>query len=81
MAVRTGSPRVLASYPVIYSDKASTSKGSKGAKKGRWTPIGMNDLKEIEQAKVNYGLHSVFVKEMIRTWDANVRAIPMTFLS
>ena len=30
--VRTGLPRVLATYPVIYSDKASTSKGSKGAK-------------------------------------------------
>ena len=45
-AVRTGLPRVLVSYPVIYSDKVSTSKGSKGAKEGRWMPIGMNDLKK-----------------------------------
>ena len=28
-AVRTGLPRVLVSYPVIYSDKVPTSKGSK----------------------------------------------------
>ena len=49
-AVRTGLPRLLAIDPVIYSDKASTSKGSKGAKEGRWMPVGMNDLKEIKQA-------------------------------
>ena len=77
--VRTGLPRVLATYPVIYSDKASTSKGSKGAKESRWTPVGMNDLKEIKQAVVNYGLHSTFVKEMIRTWASNVRAISHNF--
>ena len=65
VAVRTGSPRVLASYPVIYSDKASTSKGSKGAKEGRWIPRGMNDLKEIKQAVVIYSLHSTFFKKMI----------------
>ena len=77
--VRTGLPRVLATYPVIYSDKASTSKGSKGAKESRWMPVGMNDLKEIKQTVVNYGLHSTFVKEMIRTWVSNVRAIPHNF--
>ena len=81
VAVRTGSPRVLASYPVIYSDKASTSKGSKGAKEGRWMPIGLNDLKEIKQAAVTYDLHSTFVKEMIKTWASNVRATTIIFLS
>ena len=63
-------------YPVIYSDKASTSKGSKGAKEGRWTPIGMNDLKEIKHTIVTYGLHSSFVKVMIKTWASDVRAPP-----
>ena len=42
LAVRTGLPRVLATYSVIYSVKASTSKGSKGPKEGRWTPIDTN---------------------------------------
>ena len=65
-AVRIGLPRVLALFTVIYSDKVSTSKGSKGAKEGRWIPIGMNDLKEIKQAVVNYGLYSSFFKEMIK---------------
>ena len=35
LAVRNGLLRVLASHPVIYSDKASTSKSLKGAKEGR----------------------------------------------
>ena len=78
-AVRTGLPRVLTTYPVIYSDKGLTSKGSKGVKEARWTPIAMNDLKEIKQAVVNFGLHSAFVKEMIRTWASNVRATPHDF--
>ena len=47
VAVRDDLPRVLASYPVIYSDKAPSSKCPKGSKEGRWIPIGMNDLKEI----------------------------------
>ena len=66
-AVRTGLPSVYATYYVIYSDKVSTSKCSKGAKEARWMPVGMNDLKEIRQAIINYGLHSTFVKEMIKT--------------
>ena len=80
-AVRTGLPRILMTYPVIYSDKGSTSKGSKGVKEARWTPIAMNDLKEIKQAVVNYDLHSAFVKEMIRNWASNDRATPMISLS
>ena len=67
VAVRDDLPRVLASYPVIYSDKASSSKGPKGSKEGRWIPIGMNDLKEIKQAVVTYGLHSTFLREMVKT--------------
>ena len=39
-------------------------------------PTGMNDHKEIKQGVINYGLHSAFVKEMIRTWASNVRATP-----
>ena len=34
-AVRTSLPTVLMTYPVIYSDKGSTSKGSKGVKEAR----------------------------------------------
>ena len=78
-AVRTGLPRVLATYPVIYSDKRPTSKGSKGAKEGRWMPIGLNDLKEIKHTVITYGLHATFVKEMIRTWDSNVISMPHDF--
>ena len=68
LAVRTGLHRILLTYPVIYSDKVSISKGSKGAKEAKWTQVGMNDLMEIKQGVINYGLHSTFVKEMIRTW-------------
>ena len=67
VAVRDNLPRVLASYPVIYSDKASSSKDPKEYKEGRWIPIGMNDLKVIKQVVITYGLHSTFVREMIKT--------------
>ena len=79
LAVRTGLPRILATYPVIYSDKVSASKDSKGAKEGRWTLVGMNVLKEIKHAIITYGLQPTFVKEMIRTWASNVRAISHDF--
>ena len=74
-AIRTGLSRVLITYPVIYFDKASASKGLKGAKEAKWRPVGINDLKEIKQAIDNYGAHSTFVKEMNRTLASNVRAI------
>ena len=35
IAVRDDVPRVLASYPVNYFDKVSTSKGPKGSKESR----------------------------------------------
>ena len=45
VAVREDFSRVLASYSVVYSDKASSSKGPKGFKEDRLIPIGMNDIK------------------------------------
>ena len=65
-AVRDDLPRILASYPVNYSDILS-SKDPKGSKKGRWIPIAINNLKEIKQAVIIYGLHSTFVREMIKS--------------
>ena len=52
LAVRTGLPRILVTSPVIYSDKVSTSKESKGDKEGRWTPIRSNGLTEIKHVVV-----------------------------
>ena len=36
----------------------------------------MNDLKEFKQAVVSYGLHSLFVREMVKTWASNNMATP-----
>ena len=33
----------------------------------------MNDLKEIKQAVVTYGLHPAFVKEMIKSWVSSIK--------
>ena len=67
VAVRDDLFRILASYPVIYSDKASSYKGPEEFKEGRRIPIGMSDLKEIKQVVVTYGLNSAFVREIIKT--------------
>ena len=80
VAVRDDLARVLASYPVIYSDKASSSKDPKGSKEGRRIPIGMNDLKEVKQAIITYGLHSAFVREMMKTWPSNIKATPYNLI-
>ena len=40
----------------------------------------MNDLKEIKQAVVTYGLHSTFVKEMVKTWASSIKAMPHIWL-
>ena len=34
----------------------------------------MNDLKEFKQAIVNYGLHSSFVRKMLKSWALSSRA-------
>ena len=40
----------------------------------------MNDVKEIKQAVVTYGLHSAFVREMIKTWSSSIRAMPHAWI-
>ena len=72
--VRTGLPRILVFCPVIYSDKAPGSKGQKGSKESRWTPIGMIYIIQIKQALLTYDLHSTCVKEMIKTWASGIKA-------
>ena len=72
VAVRDDLPKVLAFYPIIYSDKASSSKGPKRSIKGRRIPMRMNDLKEIKQADVTYRLQSAFFREMIKTWSSSI---------
>ena len=66
--VRGELPRVLAFYPVITSDKPSSSKCPKGPKEYRWKPKGINNIKEIKQAVVLYDMHLPFVREMVITW-------------
>ena len=78
--VRDDLHRALASYPVIYSDKASSSKCPKGSKEGKWIPTGMNDLKEIKQAVVSYVLHSAFVREMVKTRASSIKVMPHNWL-
>ena len=63
-------PMILAMYPVISSDKPSSTKFPKGFKKCKWQPIGINNPKEIKQPILSYGLHSPFVMEMVNTWDS-----------
>ena len=74
------SEMVLASYPVITSEKASSSKCPKGFKKCRWKPIGMKDLKEIKQAVVSYDICSPFVREMVKIWASWNNATPHDWL-
>lgn len=66
VAVKDDLHRILASYPVISSDKILSSRGPKGSQEGRCIPIGMNDWKENKQAVIIYGLHSTFDREMIK---------------
>ena len=68
-------PRVLATYPVITSNKPSSIKYPKAFRECEWKPIGMNDLKEIKQALVSYDLYSPFVMEMVKTWVSSNKAI------
>ena len=42
--------------------------------------MGMNDLKEIKQAVVTYGLHSTFIREMVNTWISSIKSIPHSWL-
>ena len=40
----------------------------------------MNDPKEIKQVVVTYDLHSIFVREMIKTWASSIRVRPHDWL-
>ena len=61
-------PRVLATYPVISSDKPSSNKYPKGFKECKWKHIGVSGLKEIKQAVVSYDFHPPFVRKMVKIW-------------
>ena len=60
--VRDDLPSILVTYPVISSDKPSSTKYPKGFKECKYQPIGINDGKEIKQAIVCYDFHSPFVR-------------------
>ena len=40
----------------------------------------MNDLKEIKQASITYGLHSIVVREIVKTWASVIKTIPQDWL-
>ena len=52
-------------------------KGQKRFKGSRWISVGMNELKEIKQAVITYGLHTSFVKVMTKTWASDATATPI----
>ncbi|KAK7806240.1 hypothetical protein U0070_008903 [Myodes glareolus] len=66
--------RVLPAFPVITSEKITGSKNPKVIEEHTWEPIRMNDLKEFKQAIVNYGLHSSFGREMLKSWALSIKA-------
>ena len=68
------SPRVLAAYLIISSEKPSGTKYPKVVKEYTWKPIGISNLKEIKEAIVSGGLHSPFVREMVKTWASSNKA-------
>ena len=67
-------PRVLPAFPVITSEKVSGSKYCKVVKEYRWEPIHITDLKEIKQAIAACGLHSSFVREIVKMWTFSSKA-------
>ena len=38
--------------------------------------IGTSNLKEIKQEIISYGLHSPFVREMVKIWASSNKATP-----
>ena len=45
------------------------SRNPRNIKERTWEPVRMNDMKEIKQAVMSFGLHSSFFKEMLKTWS------------
>ena len=73
--VRDDLPRVLATYPVITSDKAVNTQYPNGYKECKW-----KDMKEIKQAVVSYGMHSPHVRELVNTWASRNKVTPHDWL-
>ena len=57
--------KTLPAFPVITAEKVTGSRNPRVIKEHTWEPIRVNDLKEIKQALINFGLHSSFVKEIL----------------
>ena len=58
LRVRDDLPRVLATYPVISSEKSANTRYPNRYVECKWKLVGLKDLKEIKQAVVLYGMHS-----------------------
>ena len=67
LRVRDDLPRVLATYPVTASEKPANSQYPKGYTECKWEPICLEDLKDIKEAGVSYGMHSPYVRELVKT--------------
>ncbi|XP_049981111.1 endogenous retrovirus group K member 5 Gag polyprotein-like [Alexandromys fortis] len=67
----------LPAFPVITTEKVIGSKNPRILKEDTWEPVRINDLKEIKQAVTAFGMHSSFVKEMLKSWAIMSRPTPL----
>ncbi|XP_049981722.1 uncharacterized protein [Alexandromys fortis] len=73
-------PTALPAFPVITTEKVIGSRNPRVIKEDTWEHVRMNDLKEIKQAVMTFGMHSSFVKEMLKSWASTSRATPLDWL-
>ena len=65
---------------MISLERASGTKYPKVVKEYTWELIRMTDLKEIKQAIVSYGIHSSFIREMVKMWASSNKAMPQDWI-
>ena len=54
--------RVSDTYPVVTFEKSANTQYPNEYKECKWKAIGINDLKEIKQARIPHGMCSEFVR-------------------
>ena len=60
-------------YPVITSEKPANTQYSNTECK--WKPIVMKALKDIKQTVVSDGMHSPFIRELVKVWASSSSTI------
>ena len=62
-------PKIFKQPTLLYLVTFQEMPNGRGSVTVNWTPVPMLDLRRFKEAIVSYGMHLLFVKQMLNLWS------------